>query len=60
LRKSSVMSLLNFTEKNGTPLKNYDEQRKRKEMKDYLMKHLNTDDVEKVDYNDLRKLLEGD
>ncbi len=29
-----------ISEKKGNPLKNYEEQRKRKEMKEYLKKHL--------------------
>lgn len=49
-----------IAEKKGTPLKNYDEQRKRKEMKDFLMKTLQTDDIEKVVYNDLKRVLEGE
>ncbi|CDW86331.1 sodium calcium exchanger 1-like [Stylonychia lemnae] len=48
------------SEKKGAPLRNYDDQRKRKEMKEYLMKFLKTDDIEQVTYNELKKQLEGD
>ena len=47
-------------EKKGNPLKNYEEQRKRKEMKEYLMKHLNQDDIENIQYHELKTILEGE
>eukprot|EP00347_Sterkiella_histriomuscorum_P010084 403338741 len=49
-----------IAEKKGQPLKNYDEQKKRKEMKEYLLKYLKTDDIEQVPYNELKLTIEGE
>lgn len=49
-----------IAEKKGLPLTNYEEQRQRKEMKEFLLKNLQTDDIEQVNYYDLKKALDGD
>ena len=49
-----------IAEKKGMPLKNYEEQRQRREMKEFLMKHFQTDDIECIQYQSLKKIVEGD
>lgn len=46
-------------EKKGMPIKSFDEQKMRKYMKAFLMKIFKTDDIEKVDYEILKKFVDG-
>ena len=42
------------------PLQNYDEQRKRKELKEFILKNLRSDNIEQIRYSELKKIVEGE
>lgn len=43
-----------IAEKKGLPITNYDEKRKRSDMKLIMRRHFKTEDIEKISYNQLK------